>query len=167
MSLKVDPAFEQAGWDFDNFVIETGGQENRPGGLGGTTGTTPNEPFTITIRQDIWDTVPFSSTLRANHDLRLVIDDGSSEPYTTTLPVSEFRKVTDGVAGSDANTNGVLSPLGGWSYDLFYVQHGFGHTDPNLYRAQKIPSTLSLFFSRFLERYFVFFVSAAFGSSWC
>jgi len=126
MSLMVDPAFEQAGWDFDNFVIETGGQENRPGGLGGTTGTTPNEPFTITIRQDIWDTVPFSSTLRANHDLRLVIDDGSSEPYTTTLPVSEFRKVTDGVDGSDANTNGVLSPLGGWSYDLFYVQHGFG-----------------------------------------
>ena len=61
-----------------------------------------------------------------DHDLRLVIDDGSGEPYTTTLPVSEFRKVTDGVASSDANANGVLSPQGGWSYDLFYVQHGFG-----------------------------------------
>ena len=126
MSVKVDPAFEEAGWDFDNFVIETGGQENRPGGLGGTTGTTPNEPITITIRQDIWDTVPISSTLSAYHDLRLVIDDGSGDTYTTTLPVSEFRKVTDGLANSDANPNGVLSTQGGWAYDLFYVQHGFG-----------------------------------------
>ena len=125
-SVKVDPAFEQAGWDFDNFVIETGGQENRPGGLGGTTGTTPNEPFTITIRQDIWDTVPLSPTLKAYHDLRLVIDDGSGDSYTTTLPVSEFQKVTDGLASSDANNNGALSPQGGWAHDLFYVQHGFG-----------------------------------------
>jgi hypothetical protein len=126
ISVNVDPAFEQAGWDFDNFVIESGGQENRPGGLGGTTGTTPNEPITITIRQDIWDTVPLSSTLSAYHDLRLVIDDGFGDTYTTTLPVSEFRKVTDGLAKSDANADGMLSPQGGWAYDLFYIQHGFG-----------------------------------------
>jgi hypothetical protein len=126
ISVEVDPAFDQAGWDFDNFVIETGGQENRPGGLGGTTGTTPNEPFTLTIRQDIWDTVPLSSTLRANHDLRLVIDDGSNEPYTTTLPVTEFRRVMDGVAGADQNGSGVLSPLGVWAYDMIYVHHGMG-----------------------------------------
>jgi uncharacterized repeat protein (TIGR01451 family) len=125
MAMRVDPLFQQAGWDMDNFVIETENQENRPGGLGGTTGTTPNEPFTITIRQNIWPSVPTSPTLRAYHDLRLVVN-GSE---VITLPVSEFRPVptttlqTDSPAGDMSD---LVAKLGYWAYDLFYVQHGFG-----------------------------------------
>lgn len=124
LQMRIDPAF--AGWDMDNFVFDTGGQESRPGGLGGTTGTTPNEPFTITIRQDLWDSVPLSPTLRAYHDLRLVISGSSSEPYTVTLPVSEFRQVPAEAAATAQSPADALSPLGRWAYDMFYVQHGFG-----------------------------------------
>jgi hypothetical protein len=124
--LRVDPLFEQAGWDMDGFVVESGEQETRPGGLGGTSGTTPNEPFTIKVRQEVWDSVPTSPTLRANHDLRLVISEDGSEPYTVTLPVSEFQKVTTDTVAAAQTPYGVNDPLGGWAYDLFYVQHGFG-----------------------------------------
>jgi hypothetical protein len=124
--LRVDPLFEQSGWDMDNFVIETDQQESHPGGLGGSSGTTPDEPFTIKIRQDLWDTVPTSPTLRANHDLRLVITESSSDPYTVTLPVTEFQRVPTATQATDLSHLDPTSPLGGWAYDMFYVQHGFG-----------------------------------------
>ena len=122
--MRVDPAF--AGWDMDNFAIGTGDQESRPGGLGGTTGITPEEPFTITIRQNIWPSVPSSPTLSALHDLRLVIDEGMGEPYTVTLPVTEFQAVPTDTLTSEQSIAAIFEALGYWSYDLFYVQHGFG-----------------------------------------
>lgn len=124
LPVRVDAAF--AGWDLDNFVIETGGQENRPGGLGGTTGVTPNDAFTITIRQDLWPSVPTSPTLRAYHDLRLVIEEDGNEPYTITLPVTEFRPVPTDTLATAYNPAGALNPLFTLGYDKFYVQHGFG-----------------------------------------
>lgn len=114
--LRVDPAFEQADWDMDNFVVETGGQETRPGGLGGTVGTTPEEPFTIQIRQTIRPEIIEDPDLRANHDLQLVVDEGDG-PYTVALPVSEFRPV------SALNRQ---APASHTEYDMIYVHHGLG-----------------------------------------
>lgn len=124
MPVRVDPAF--ANWDMDNFTISTEGQENSPGGLGGTTGIGPNAPFTITIRQSIWPSVPSSPTLSALHDLRLVIDEGMDEPYTVTLPVTEFRSVPTNTLSTGQSVAAPLAALDYMSYDLFYVQHGFG-----------------------------------------
>ncbi len=116
--VVADPLLD--GWDLDNFVVETGGQTYYPGGLGGTTGTTPNAPFTLRIRQWIRSDVPTTPSLRDLHTLRLVIDDGSGVTRTETLPVTEFRPVTTPLA------SGVSPAALRLEYDLIYVHYGLG-----------------------------------------
>lgn len=120
--ILVDPLFEQSGFDFDNFVIEADDHEVRPGGIGGSSGTTPDAEFTITMRQQVPDSVASNSGLWGLHDLELHITDGTTDPYTETLKVKEMRKVTSSQA-SDAESQAV----DGWEYeDLIYVHKGFG-----------------------------------------
>ena len=117
--VRVDPAFEQAGWDMNAFTVANGDQEVQPGALGGSVGTTPYQPMTITIRQKINTAVPGDPELAAYHDLKFVITGDSSEPYTVTVPVSEFRPVQ---AASSQDADQADTTV---TYDLLYVQHGF------------------------------------------
>ncbi|GIV77518.1 MAG: hypothetical protein KatS3mg050_1912 [Litorilinea sp.] len=117
--VMVDPRFEQAGWDVNHFTIETGDRSIRPG-LGGRSGTTPNQDITIKIRQKAPDEIAVDTSLWANHALELRITQ-NGDTYTETLPVSRVEKVTEG-----AQAEGVEPAEHFSSWDFIYIQKGFG-----------------------------------------
>ena len=93
--VSVDSALEAAGVDLANFVVGSAGQERRPGFAGGSTGTTPNEPISITIRQSACDAIETTTSLWANHTLRLIIDGGE-----VMLPVGQVVRATPTTPGT-------------------------------------------------------------------
>lgn len=124
--VKVDDSFEKAGWDVDNFVIDNGGHESRPGAVGGNSGTTPNQDLTIKIRSQAPPTITNPVYWSPNHDLRLVIRDGDSV-ITETLKPSRVEPVTTTTSAARQSSGGGVSALGYWGYeDFIYVHKGFG-----------------------------------------
>ena len=95
MIVTVDSMLEAAGVDLANFVIGSAGQERRPGFAGGSSGTTPNVPISITIRQSACDAIETTTSLWANHTLRLIIDGGE-----VMLPVSQVVRATPTTPGT-------------------------------------------------------------------
>lgn len=122
LAVRVDPAFEQAGWDLDNFSISAGPKETKPGGLGGQVGTTPQDTITITIRQELPDYVPGDPEKASYLDLRFKIED-SEGVFTETVPVTEFRPVSAALADSPQGAN---QPDLRREYDIITVHKGFG-----------------------------------------
>jgi uncharacterized repeat protein (TIGR01451 family) len=92
--VTVDSIFDAAGVDLANFVVASAGQQKRPGFAGGSSGTTPDEPVDIIIRQSACDDIESNMSLWTNHTLRLVID--GSEVF---LPVGQVVRATPTTPG--------------------------------------------------------------------
>lgn len=123
--VHVDPRFEQAGFDADNFVIGSGDREVRPGGLGGQSGTTPNLPLTVKMRQKMPPDLPQRTAadpvLRAQHNLELRITEGGRQ-YTETLVLDRVEPVQE----QSAQASGADPAMHDVSGNFVYVHKGFG-----------------------------------------
>ena len=93
LHIKINTALAEAGFDMDGFTVKTGGGENKPGGLGGTTGAVPNEEVTIILRQAAPDGFDTNTDLWEYHKLKITIDD-NGVITKSTVPV--FRVVRAG-----------------------------------------------------------------------
>lgn len=118
--IRVDPRFEQAGFDLDNFKIDSGGQEVTPGAIGGRSGTTPNEDLKIQIRQKAPDSIATDPSLLETHALQLVVTEDGRR-VTETLPVAQVTKVV-----TPTNSGGLSASDHFSSWDFIYVHKGFG-----------------------------------------
>src|SRR5690606_25233766 len=50
--VRIDSMLDAAGFDLDHFTLQTQSQTAQPNALGGSSGLTPDEPWTLNIRQD-------------------------------------------------------------------------------------------------------------------
>lgn len=115
--IKVEPMFELAGFDPDNFVVESAGHEVRPGALGTTSGTTPNEDIIIKKRQKAPASFLTDTNMWKNHTMKAVVTE-NGQTDTLELPISEVNVV------SAAKNNGTANDH--VTYEIIYVQKGFG-----------------------------------------
>ena len=119
LKLRIDSVFDLAGFDMDNFVVQTGDAEYHPGALGGASSGTPddslkimkvfNAPQTILTDHSMWD----------NHKMKLVITE-NGETTEEDLPVSDVQLV------GAANSSGFGEPDLNLKYRFIYVHKGFG-----------------------------------------
>jgi uncharacterized repeat protein (TIGR01451 family) len=113
LHITVNTALAEAGFDMGGYSVNTGKGETKPGGLGGTTGTTPNEETTITLRQTAPAGIDTDKNMQEFHRLKITVDDHGAITETT-IPVSRVVHV-----GKD--------PLYCFdSWDFIYVIPGYG-----------------------------------------
>ncbi|MHB9027462.1 MAG: FlgD immunoglobulin-like domain containing protein [Candidatus Latescibacterota bacterium] len=113
LHVTVNTALAEAGFDMGGYSVESGGSENKPGGLGGTTGTAPNEEVTITLRQTAPNGIDTDKNMQEFHRLKLTVDDHGTISETT-VPVTRMVHV-----GRDS-----LYCFDSW--DFIYVIPGYG-----------------------------------------
>ena len=113
VTLSVNTALAEAGFDMDGYSVTSGDNTSNPGGLGGTTGGVPGEDITITLRMTAPDEVAADSTLWGLHALKVTVVENENT-YDATVPVSSVKYV-----GKDAAQCYK-------SWDFTYIFHGYG-----------------------------------------
>lgn len=117
-AVRIDSMLDKAGFDLAHFTVETPSQTIQPNALGGSSGMTPNEDWTLNIRQKAPPEIVSDAGLLENHTLRLEIFDGSGQT-SKVVPVTEVELAED--AGETGDGEDHFD-----SYDFIYVQKGFG-----------------------------------------
>lgn len=113
LTLSVNTALADAGFDMDGYSVETGDNKSSPGGLGGKTGSIPGEDIIITLRMTAPDEVESDSTLWKFHNLKATVEDEGNSTEVE-IPPSSVK-----YAGKDSDQCFK-------SWDFTYILSGYG-----------------------------------------
>jgi uncharacterized repeat protein (TIGR01451 family) len=116
LHLKINAALAKAGFDMDGFSVASGGNETNPGGLGGSTGTVPNEDVIITLRQAAPHDFDTNTGLWEYHRLNITIDD-HGRITEDTVPVFRVERVGSTEKKSESSSS---------IWDIVYKIPGLG-----------------------------------------